>query len=56
MTGNTHVFDRPRATVSVSSALLKELNITMTCLKVWRVRSMHVYVMRYVIRSSSFIV
>jgi hypothetical protein len=56
VTGNTHVFDRPRATVSVSSALLKELNITMTCLKVWRVRSMHVYVMRYVNRSSSFIV
>jgi hypothetical protein len=48
VTGNTHVFDRPRATASVSSALLTELNTTLNCLKVWRVCSMHVYVMRCV--------
>ena len=56
VTGNTHVFDRPRATASVSSALLTELNTTLNCLKVWRVRSMHVYVMCCVNQSSSFIV
>ena len=56
VTGNTHVFDRPRATASVSSALLTELNTTLNCLKVWRVCSMHVYVMRRVNQSSSFIV
>jgi hypothetical protein len=34
LSGNTHVFDRPRATASVSSALLTELNTTLNCLKV----------------------
>ncbi len=34
VSGNTHVFDRPRASASVSSALLTELNTTLNCLKV----------------------
>jgi hypothetical protein len=34
VSGNTHVFDRPRATASVSSGLLTELNTTLNCLKV----------------------
>jgi hypothetical protein len=34
VTGNTHVFDRPRSSASVSSSLLTELNTTLNCLKV----------------------
>ena len=39
VTGNTHVFDRPRASASVSSALLTELNTTLNCLKVQLLQS-----------------
>jgi hypothetical protein len=41
-TGNTHVFDRPRASASVSSALLTELNTTLNCLKVQNIQIVHV--------------
>lgn len=34
VTGNTHVFDRPRTSASVSSSLLTELHTTLNCLKV----------------------